>query len=185
MDNSLYDRLISLNIAIEGNLRVAAARGSEEALAMAKENFDRFAELFPTLLKEKEAPAPEATDIKEEEAEGAEEAPLAEPDEADVPADEPIAESDLSSVEAAMDEEPAPAAKPRGDIRKMLTLNDKFLFRRELFNGSDTELNDTLELIASMHSSAEAREYLFDDLQWDPEAEAVNDFLALVDNYFG
>ena len=66
----------------------------------------------------------------------------------------------------------------------MLTLNDKFLFRRELFNGSDAELNDTLDLIASMDSLHEAEEYLYDDLQLDPENESVRDFMNILTTYF-
>ena len=70
------------------------------------------------------------------------------------------------------------------DLRKMFTLNDKFLFKRELFNNSDVEFNDTLALIASMHSLDEAQEYLFEDLQWDEESAPVRDFMSVINSFF-
>lgn len=70
------------------------------------------------------------------------------------------------------------------DIRRNLTLNDKFMFKRELFNDSIEEFNDTLDLISAMNSYDEALEYLCDDLAWDPENPAVKEFLNLAANYF-
>ena len=65
-----------------------------------------------------------------------------------------------------------------------MTLNDKFLFRRELFGGNDAELNDTIELLASMHSFDEVEEYIYDDLQWDRKNPTVVDFMEIIKTYF-
>ena len=216
MMNETILRLIRLNIELEGALRVAADRPSDESIDIAKEKFEAMAELFATLGEPK--PKSEATIVKEDEAEGAEEEPLEEPSEKDVPPAAPIVENDSDAVDVSLEEavraakaseedtvkstvfdlvdglqpqpeeaaaEPEPEA-PRqpGDIRKLLTLNDKFLFRRELFGGNDAEMSDTLDLIASMHSLAEAEEYAYDDLQWDPEAPVVRDFMAVIAGYF-
>lgn len=173
-------KLIRLNVELEGVLRVAEARPSAEALAAACDKFGEMSALFDTLGEPKaEDDDKLITDVKEEEAVSAEEAPetVAPPVALDPEPAAPAAPA-LEAPSA-----PAPAA-PRGDIRKMLTLNDKFLFRRELFNGSDTELNDTLDLVASMDSMHEAEEYLYDDLQLDPENDTVRDFVNIIAAYF-
>lgn len=180
------DRLIKLNVELEGALRVLAVRPSPEAMDAAKEKFAQLSAGFATLQfpveepKSQPVPTPvvditehQQTTVKEDEAEGAESAPLVEPDDKDVPADEPIVESDVTAAEVA-----------RPDIRKTLTLNDRFLFSRELFNGSKSELDDTLSLIASMHSLPEAEEYIYDDLQLSPDDDTVKAFMAIIANYF-
>ena len=92
----------------------------------------------------------------------------------------------LAQLEVAEAKSPAPAVQTRtvGDIRKAMTLNDKFLFRRELFGGNDAELNDTIELLASMHSFDEVEEYIYDDLQWDRKNPTVVDFMEIIKTYF-
>lgn len=145
-------------------------------------------------------------EIKEDEAVGGEEGPLDEPDAYEVPLDGTIVEDDIEAAEYAEPEyepadEPAPESAPepeetaapepvkienptRGDIRANLTLNDKFLFKRELFEGNERELNETLDLISSMGSLEEAEEYIFHDLAWDPDSAVVKEFHGLIYNYF-
>lgn len=69
-------------------------------------------------------------------------------------------------------------------LRKAFTLNDKFRFRRELFNGDDAMFARTLDMIQAMNSMEEATRYLCDDLGWDSENEHVADFMAIVANHF-
>lgn len=196
--------IIKLNIQLEGAMRVALNRPSPEVLEAAKEIYDRLGDAFSGLHIE-DQPSHELKTVKEEEAEGAEEAPLQEPTETQMGvgtvvyddaeatqyAMEESAAENSKAHEANSEQRPEQVASGAGiktvtadDIRRSLTLNDKFLFRRELFNDSDAEFNDTLDLIASMHSLEEVREYLIDDLQWDPENSAVADFLAIVENIF-
>lgn len=82
-----------------------------------------------------------------------------------------------------VDDTPAPT-RERPDLRRSFTLNDKFMFRRELFADSDAELNDTIDLIMTMDTLDEAREYLLHDLQWDADNATVADFMAIITNYF-
>ncbi|MCM1096257.1 MAG: hypothetical protein NC333_08310, partial [Terasakiella sp.] len=96
------------------------------------------------------------------------------------PAAEPQPEPEDTPV--AVDE--IPARRERPDLRRAFTLNDKFLFRRELFADSDDEFGDTIDLLMTMDSLDEAREYLLHDLQWDPDNTVVADFLAIVTNHF-
>ncbi len=187
-----YDKLIRLNIELEGALRVLRERDSADALEVAREKFECMKSLFDSLH------CTCTTTVKEEEAEGAEETPLEEPSVAEIAPAAAVVESDSEAVEAALDEAapqasdvadvktPAPAVQTRtvGDIRKAMTLNDKFLFRRELFGGNDAELNDTIELLASMHSFDEVEEYIYDDLQWDRKNPTVVDFMEIIKTYF-
>lgn len=187
-----YDKLIRLNIELEGALRVLRERDSADALEVAREKFEYMKSLFDSLH------CTCTTTVKEEEAEGAEEAPLEEPSAEDVAPAATVVESDSEAVEAAVEEsatDPAPTAEVKqaapavqtrtvGDIRKAMTLNDKFLFRRELFGGNDAELNDTIELLASMHSFDEVEEYIYDDLQWDRKNPTVVDFMEIIKTYF-
>ena len=82
-----------------------------------------------------------------------------------------------------VDDTPAPT-RERPDLRRSFTLNDKFMFRRELFADSDAELNDTIDLLMTMDTLDEAREYLLHDLQWDADNATVADFMAIITKYF-
>ncbi len=180
--NDTLRRLIRLNVELEGALRVAEARPGVEAMDVARDKFAEMSALFATL----ENPPAEVVDdpltgLKEDEALNGEAQPDPEPTAAEVPLGGNPVETDADARDVA---DAAAGKTQRGDIRKMLTLNDKFLFRRELFNGSDAELNDTLDLIASMDSLHEAEEYLYDDLQLDPENESVRDFMNILTTYF-
>lgn len=197
--SNIYEQLIRLNVELEGALRVLRERDSEQALEVATEKFEAFSALFRSVKEMAAANTP--TEIKEEEAVGAEKMPLSEPDEEDVPTNVVVADSDVASVEAAVDEatentkeseiDPTESKVPNitapttvGDIRKSMTLNDKFLFKRELFGGNEAELNDTLELLASMHSFDEAEEYIYEDLQWNREDPTVTDFMSIIKTFF-
>ena len=70
------------------------------------------------------------------------------------------------------------------DIFRAFTLNDKFRFRRELFRNSQEEFDDTLNVISQMSTIAEAEEYIYDDLCWDPANEDVKAFMDVVTKHF-
>lgn len=70
------------------------------------------------------------------------------------------------------------------DLRKAFSLNDRFRYRRELFGNSDVEMNDTLNLVETMHSYSEAEEFFYGDLEWDSESPEVKDFMAVIKNHF-
>ena len=72
--------------------------------------------------------------------------------------------------------------EPRG--RLVFSINDRYRFRRELFNGSDVDFNTTLSLVASMDDYEEAEDYFLDELQWDDKSPDVIDFLEILKNYF-
>ena len=70
------------------------------------------------------------------------------------------------------------------DIRKALSINDRFRFQRELFAGSADALNTAIEHIEAMRSYGNAELYFYSQLNWDRENEVVKDFMTLVRNHF-
>lgn len=197
MMKTILEELIRLNVSLEGSLRVALQRESPEALESARQTIERIDTLFASLgVNPSEG---EATAVKETEAECAEQTPAGLPDpDAGIPAASPEAAATALTHTFAGLRLSAPEESPAEpmtvddthlrrecrDLRKAFTLNDKFLFRRELFGGSEQEFYDTIDLLTAMSSLDEAREYIFDDLQWDPGNEVVKDFMDIVTNHF-
>lgn len=183
--------VITSVITLEGLLRVYETRREPQALAEARRLAAEISAMLDTAVTPAGTPATPAEPAAAAPAPVA--APAPEPQDEDVevvaveetPAEPAPAPSPAQAPTPAPSPAPAPASHVVvGDIRRSLTLNDKFRFIRELFGGSDVDFNGTLDLIATMHSPAEAREYLLQDLAWDAESPLVADFLAYVDNYF-
>ena len=70
------------------------------------------------------------------------------------------------------------------DIRKAISLNDRFRFTRELFAGSANALDTAIEHIEAMRSYGNAELYFYSQLHWDRDDEVVKDFMAIVRNHF-
>lgn len=70
------------------------------------------------------------------------------------------------------------------DLTKAFTLNDKFRFIRSLFNNSEADYKEALEVLSTMNGIDEAEEYIFDDLCWEPDNEDVKDFMDIISNHF-
>ena len=70
------------------------------------------------------------------------------------------------------------------DIRRAFTLNDRFRFRRELFENSEARFSEALDVISGMSSYEEAEEYFYDDLCLEADNDDVKDFMQRVYNHF-
>ena len=70
------------------------------------------------------------------------------------------------------------------DIRKAISLNDRFRFQRELFANSANALDTAIEHIEAMRTYGNAELYFFTQLGWDRENEVVQDFMNIVRNHF-
>lgn len=68
--------------------------------------------------------------------------------------------------------------------RPKLSLNDKFLFSRELFGDDTKVLQQALDGIAEKGSYVEAEEYLIAAFNLNPEQESAQRFLAIVEDAF-
>lgn len=102
---------------------------------------------------------------------------------------EPIVMSPEPEVTAA-DREPeepvfAVPDKKHGKREKpAFCINDRFRFRRELFNNSDAEFSAAMDKVTTMSGYEEAENYFLGDLGWDPESPEVIDFLEIIKLYF-
>ena len=112
-------------------------------------------------------------------------------DEEPEPLDSPEISDDLGIVDSPAIPEDEPVfndvitrSMAHDDFRKMLTLNDKFRFRRELFENSEKLFADALNTIDAMRSYAEAEDYFFNTLEWDKESEEVAEFMSKLKAYF-
>lgn len=84
----------------------------------------------------------------------------------------------MHAPEPARDAEPAP--KPVRDIMSTFTINDRFLFLRELFDGDDQRFNETIDSIQQMANMNQVENYIADVLDWDHSNEVVKEFTRLV-----
>lgn len=109
------------------------------------------------------------------------EEPIAEPTPA---TEEPAAEPELV-IEEPVVEKPAPRVAPIQtslfgntveDIRKAISLGDRFLFQRELFAGNGELMQQTLDEINNLDSLDEAIDFVYSQFDWDKESTAVQLF---------
>lgn len=64
------------------------------------------------------------------------------------------------------------------------SINDKFLFIREIFKGNAAEFNEAIERMRTFQDAQQAEEYYVDTLKLDPEDPAASHFLDTVRTYF-
>lgn len=101
-----------------------------------------------------------------------------------------VEESDMASggdydrEDETVDEELPPARRERAPLLSFFTINDRFRFRRSLFEGSNPRLLESVAVIESLDSMEQAADYMADDLQWDMESPEVKLFCKIIDRYF-
>ena len=198
------NRLIRLNIEIEGLLRVLEERHSDDARSMLAEKFEDYAALMRAYVGGHEplgdfatpvtveVPEPEVYEpiVSNENEETAVEPvvePVLEPVDLEIKEQEAVEPEFVDETDAATTAIMLGEAKGQGASRcageallKAFTLNDKFRFRRELFGGDDDDFSSTLVLLAQMPSYEEAADYLFHDLLWDRRDENVQAFMEIL-----
>ena len=91
------------------------------------------------------------------------------------PATEPV-----KPVAVAKEEPASPLKHQPRDIARAFSINDRFLFQRELFAGDATRLDETLSLMQKMRDMNQVQHFLTDDLQWDTSNDVVKEFIRLV-----
>ena len=184
--------MINLAAEIAEQLLVAKDNESDGLLPKTKLDIIRLAELASTL--------PDLPDLPE---------PTPEPQPAPEPEPEPELEAarhcgeaiaELSQPEPELTQpkpelpkpEPASpqatAASEQGlvaaELRRLFSLNDLFLFRRELFQGSQVLFDRALEDVGACSSAPEAREILINNYALDPKRPEAKEFLAVISGLF-
>ena len=79
---------------------------------------------------------------------------------------------------------PEPSSAPASSKKPSFSLNDHFLFIRELFGGDSEEFNRAMNNLASLDSFDEAEEFFFAEYDWDSENETTQSFMNCIFNYF-
>ena len=70
------------------------------------------------------------------------------------------------------------------DIRVLLSLNDRFRFQRELFDGDGLAFNGLLDRLNLTKSLAEATKLLRAETGWNEEDETTIEFFTVVERFF-
>lgn len=70
------------------------------------------------------------------------------------------------------------------DLKRGVSLNDRFLFQRELFNNNRAEMNSVMERLNTLGSFEEAENYLRSEQNWNFEDQTVKEFLLIIKKGF-
>jgi hypothetical protein len=73
---------------------------------------------------------------------------------------------------------------PVADIWSAITINQRFLFIRELFKNEPDGFKNTVTLLNTLESWDAAKRHLADSFDWDPDNHVVADFLNVVRRRF-
>lgn len=77
--------------------------------------------------------------------------------------------------------------KPSPEQKKgklIFSINERFRFRRELFDNSDADFNNTMALVASMENYDEAEDYFINEEGFEPSDPIVKEFLDVIKRYY-
>lgn len=125
---------------------------------------------------------------------------------APMPAPQPVVEE--VKVEEVKVEEPAPQPKVEevkeeevkveevtskasiygkavADIRQAISIGDRFLYQRELFEQNAELMQRTLNELDQLHSFAEAMDYINAHFHWDQESNTYQQFIVTLHRRFG
>ena len=70
------------------------------------------------------------------------------------------------------------------DLKKNISLNDRFLFQRELFQNDRQEMDRTMHALSKLSTYDQAEKYLRESRAWDFENATVSDFLMVIKQGF-
>ena len=66
------------------------------------------------------------------------------------------------------------------DLKKRISINDLFLFQRELFNNDRVEMNNQMSRLSSFDSYEECEKYIKSNFNWDFDNPVVQSFVEVV-----
>ena len=173
------DTLLAQVYEIEGLMLVMQHRHSEMPpmlLAQLKAKLDTLKQQVADIEKEladnnpvkNEAPVPPVV---------VETPPIVEPAPEPIPIPEP-------KPKPAPEPKPEPAAvqKPehKRNILQAFSINDRFFFQRELFDGNEQAFNDTIAQINQMRDMNQVSDFLTQEMLFDPSREEVKEFFRLI-----
>lgn len=75
--------------------------------------------------------------------------------------------------------------KAVADIRQAISIGDRFLYQRELFEQNAELMQRTLNELDQLHSFAEAMDYINEQFHWDQESNTYQQFIVTLHRRFG
>lgn len=70
--------------------------------------------------------------------------------------------------------------KRQSKLKSAFSLNDRFLYSRELFEGNMKMFDSTLEFIDGIEDYSIIEDYFYNELEWDPENATVISFMEIL-----
>lgn len=81
-------------------------------------------------------------------------------------------------------EQPKFGKKKESRLKAAFSLNDRFLYSRELFEGNMKSFDSTLDFIEGVDDFSVIEEYFYNELEWDPENRHVASFMEILRPHF-
>ncbi|MBQ9201002.1 MAG: hypothetical protein IJ154_01335 [Bacteroidales bacterium] len=70
------------------------------------------------------------------------------------------------------------------DLQKGMSLNDRFRYQRDLFQGDSAMMSEVMSVLADLRSFEQAVDMLRADFSWDEEMPSVVDFYNMLQQYY-
>lgn len=178
------DKVSALLPLMKNKLKIINTLFSEDAVLPGEENELSYEE---TVFPNEEDSIPEEEDVISDAEDSIPE------EDREYPAEEKVMEEEILTVEepqaAVVEEEEVSTGITMTEtiasaVKPAFCINDRFRFRRELFNNSDREFENAMNVVTTMDSYDEAEEYFIGELGWDYENPEVSDFMAIIRGYF-
>lgn len=77
-----------------------------------------------------------------------------------------------------------PVKKRETRIKSAFSLNDRFLYSRELFDGNMKMFDSTLDFLEGIDEYPIIEDYFYNELEWDPENRYVATFMDILRPFF-
>ncbi len=94
-------------------------------------------------------------------------------------------EEDEDAPEAVAEQpKPEHIQKPKPNLKAFFSLNDRFLYARELFDGDMKMFDATLRQLEGIEYFSDIEDYFFNELEWDPERRFVSQYIDTLRPHF-
>ncbi|MDE6549520.1 MAG: hypothetical protein K2L22_11040 [Muribaculaceae bacterium] len=91
---------------------------------------------------------------------------------------------DKPEIQLKKEEVVKPAFKRQTKLKSAFSLNDRFLYARELFEGNMKMFDSTLDFIDGIEEYSIIEDYFYGELEWDPENVTVASFMEILRPHF-
>lgn len=95
-----------------------------------------------------------------------------------------FAEDDETSQSSPASKSAVPSSPHPADLKKYFSINDRYLYSRELFDGDMKMFDSTLRFLEGISDFSDIEDYFYSELEWDPEDSNVASFLDMLRPHF-